>query len=464
MIGLVRFAKEHLGVELYPRQKKVLFRWAKSRKRKSVLALGRRSGKDVMAAVAAIYNAVIEDYSRFLRPGEERFIVAVATRVEQARELIRVIKELLENAPDPDLASLVDTEASTLDEVVFRTGVTVRAMPCSSRSSRGLPISLLILNEAAHMMTTEDGYAAGKEVYRALQPSTVQFGDKGYVMVMSSPKWCSGIFWELFSAGMSGAAQDTFVAQHATWEMNPTITRESLEADFQADPDSARAEYGAEFIEGAGAYLPAAQIVTCRKKGRRSIAAADDVWYVAAADPAFAAGGDAFTFCIGHRVGRGDDATIVIDFLQSWRGRRSPLNSDKVLDEIAELARPYRVRRVISDQYAVVPLSDGLKKRGLKLVPQPLHNELKADIFGTLKRLLNLEAIELLDDPALVSELTNLQIRPTPSGKPHIAAAAGHKDDRAMVVATVAHALFKPTHGRAFAEAWERMAAAAKSA
>jgi hypothetical protein len=462
--GLVPFAREHLGLEFYPRQRQVLARWSKSGKRKAVLALGRRSGKDLMAASASIYNAVVEDYTGYLRPGEQRFIVPVATRVEQARELIRFTKELLANAPDRDLSAMLDSEASTLDEVVFRNGVTVRAMPCSSRSSRGLPISLLILNEAAHMMTTEDGYAAGQEVYRALQPSTAQFGDRGYVMVMSSPKWCSGIFWDLFSAGISGGAEDTFVAQHATWEMNPTITRKSLEADFQADPESARAEYGAEFIEGAGAYLPAGQISACRKRGRQVLPPAEGVWYVAAADPAFAAGGDAFTFSIGHRVGSGDSSTVVIDRIDSWRGKRSPLNSDKVLDEIAALAKSYGIRRVISDQYAVVPLADGLKRRGIKLVPQPLHNELKADIFGTLKRLLNMESIELPDDPALASELINLQIRPTPSGKPHIAASAGHKDDRAMVVATVAHALFKPTQGRAFTEAWERMAAAAKSA
>ena len=464
MIGLVDFAREELGLEFYPRQRQVLKGWARSHKRKAVLALGRRSGKDLMAAAAAIYNATIEDYSGYLRPGEQRFIVPVATRVEQARELTRVIKEVLLNAPNPDLGAAVDFEKSTLDEVVFRHGVTVRAMPCSSRSSRGLPISLLILNEAAHMMTTEDGFAAGQEVYRALQPSTVQFGAKGYVMVMSSPKWCSGIFWDLFSAGISGAATDTYVAQYATWEMNPTITRASLTADFDADPDSARAEYGAEFIEGAGAYLPAAQINACRARDRQTLPPVDDIWYVAAADPAFAAGGDAFTFAIGHRVGSGDASTVVIDRIDSWRGKRSPLNSDKVLDEIAAIAKTYRIRRVISDQYAVVPLADGLRRRGIKLIPQPIHNELKADIFGSLKRLLNIESIELPDDPALVSELINLQIRPTPSGKPHIAASAGHKDDRAMVVATVAHSLFKPTQGRAFMEAWERSAARAKSA
>lgn len=461
MIGLLEFADEMLGVDLYPGQREVLGDWIASRKRKGIFCLGRRSGKGLSAAIASIHNATMVDYSAYLRPGETRFIFAVATEKEQSRSHIRVCKELIENARDPDLRRLVNEEETTLDEVVFRNGVVIRAMPCSSRSPRGRAVSLLILDEAGHMQTTEDGFAAGKRVYQALLPSTAQFGELGYVMVTSTPLWPTGIFWDLFNAGLKGA-KDTFVVQRPTWDMNPNISREDLEPEFLADPDSARAEYGAEFIEGAGAYMPAAQVVACRKEGRRQLPPTEGVYYIAAADPAFAAGGDAFTFCIGHRVGKGDEADIVIDVLRSWRGKNSPLNSDKVLDEIVAEASAYGIHRIISDQYAVVPLADGMKRRGVKLIPQPLHSELKADIFGSLKRLLNLERIELLDDPALVSELINLQIRPTPSGKPHIAAAPGHKDDRAMVVATVAHALYKPTQGRAFIEAWERMAAKAK--
>lgn len=457
MISVADFARDILGVELYPGQRQVLGDWERSRKRKGIWCLGRRSGKGLMADTFAIKNATVDDYDYrgLLRPGETRFIVPVATRVEQAREHIRVIKELIENARDKDLAKTVNWEASTIDEVVFRHGVTIRALPCSSRSTRGLPISCLILDEAAHMMTNIDGFAAGKRVYQALSPSTIQFGVHGYILVTSTPLWADGIFWDLFSAGLNGA-RDTFVAQRPTWEINPTITREDLDGEYLADPESARAEYGAEFVEGAGAYLPPAQIQACIVRERHQLPPAEQPYYVAAADPAFAAGGDAFTFSIGHRVGTGEESQVVIDVLRSWRGKQSPLNSDKVLDEIAAECNRYRIRRVISDQYAIVPLSDGLRRRSIKLVPQPLHNELKADIFGNLKKLLNLERIELLDDPALASELVSLQLRPTRSGKPQISAASGYKDDRAMVVATVAHALAKPTQGRAFVEAWSR--------
>ncbi|MHB8689010.1 MAG: terminase large subunit domain-containing protein [Candidatus Dormibacteraceae bacterium] len=437
MRGLVRFAREQLGVELYPGQIEVLDEWAASGKRKAVLCLGRRSGKGIISATAAIFNAVIPDYSTHLRPGETRFIVIVATKEQQAREHIRVIRELLANAPDLDLRTLVDSAASTTDEVVFTNGVVVRAMPCSARSVRGLAASLVIFDEFAHFQTETEGYQAARTVWRALTPSVAQFKQDGYVLVTSTPLWPSGPFYDLFQQGMTGADSNMFVARRPTWEVNANITRADLDAEFLADPEGAAVEFGADFSQGLGAYLDPVSVHSCVKKGLRDLPPLEGVQYIAAADPAFAAGGDAFAFAIAHR--QGDD--FILDRLQTWRGKDSPLNSDAVLDEIAGVARQYRVDSVVSDQYAIVPLGDALRRRGIVLRGQPLSNELKADMFGALKRAINLGQAQLLDDANLINELVHLELRPTPSGKPRIAAAAGHKDDRAMVVATAIHAL-----------------------
>jgi hypothetical protein len=156
-------------------------------------------------------------------------------------------------------------------------------------------------------------------------------------------------FYDLFRAGETGADPDLFVTRRATWEVNAAIARESLEGEFQADPEGASVEYGAEFAEGVGAFLNATAVYECLVRCRRALPPLPGVRYVAAADPAFAAGGDAFTFAIAHRVGEGDAARFVLDRLESWRGRRSPLNSDAVLDEIVDLARFYRIRQVVSD-------------------------------------------------------------------------------------------------------------------
>ncbi len=441
MKGLVAFARNRLGVRLYPGQVDVLTTWARSGRRKCVLCLGRRSGKGLMGAVAAIFNAVAMDYAGTLRKGETRFILVLATRQEQAQEFIRVVRELLESAPDPDLAELVDTTASTAVEVVFTNNVVIRAMPCSSRSTRGLAASLVIFDELAHFVTDTEGPAAGKVVWRALTPSVAQFKDRGFILVTSTPSWASGILYDLITAGDIGVDRDLLVIRKATWEVNATISRESLDADFTADPESARVEYGSEFAEGGGAYLDRDAIHAAVTPGRRSLPPVPGTRYVGAADPAFAAGGDAFTFCVAHKVGRGEQATYVVDRLESWRGKRAPLSSDLILDEIADLARLYHLGEVVSDQFAVVPLADGLRRRGVTLRPQPLTAERKADIYSALKRALNIGAVELPDDPALVSELAQLEVRPSPAGKPRINASRGGRDDLAMVVATAVHAL-----------------------
>lgn len=459
MRGLVAFARDHLGVEFHRGQRVVLEAWAGSGKRKALLRLGRRGGKGVMAAAAAIMNAAVGDYSAYLRPGEQRFILVVATREAQSKEFIRVVRELLRAAPDPDLAALVDTDASTVDEVTFRTGVTIRALPCSSRAARGLPASMVVLDEGAHFQTETEGFAAFRSVWRALVPSTAQFGAQGYVLVTSTPLWPSGPFYDLYNAGELGVDPDLFVIARPTWECVDTpgvfghITRASLDGEFLSDPEGAAVEYGAEWGQGAGAYLNAVAVYECVERGRRALAPMPGVRYVGCADPAFAAGGDAFTFAVGHLEGTGDEARCVIDCLRAWRGRQSPLDSDAVLDEIAALARAYGLREITSDQHAFVPVKDGLRKRGITLrLPRnrkgehrPLDNELKADVFSSLRTSVNLRRLELLDDPALLAELVHLESRPPPAGianaKPRIMGASGHHDDRAMVVGLVVYGL-----------------------
>ncbi len=427
MRGLTDFARDHLGVDLYPGQVRVLDDWAASGKRKALLCLGRRSGKGLMSAVAAIHNATVEDYAGTLRLGEARFIVVVATRQEQAAEFVRVVKELLRQAPDPDLAALVDWTATTTDEVVFRNNVHIRAMPCSSRSTRGLPISLLVMDEAAWMSTTEDGFSAGKQVYQALAPSTRQFGERGYVILASTPNWRSGIFWDTYRAASEGVSDDTFLAEHPTWSMNPTISRESLESEFRSDPDGAAREYGANFSSATGAYLDAIDVLACVRRGQGVLEPTQGLIYACAIDPAFAR--DAFALAVAHQ----EDEKVIIDGCWTWH--RSGF--ERTLDEVVELAKRYRVTEVRTDQFSSQAVVEGLQRRRLSCDARPWDNLGKYEAFSRLKAALNTRQISLPDDDALVQELLTLEARPTPSGATRIAAAGSAHDDRATVLAAL---------------------------
>lgn len=425
------FAREVLGLELWPGQVAALQGWEASGRRRAILRLGRRSGKDIMAAVAALKNATVdaEDYRGLLRPGERRYVLVVATKDQQAREFVRVCRELLEAAPDPDLRALVDEGASTGAELVFRTGAVVRAMPCSSRSTRGLPASLVVFTEAAHMMTEGEGFQAFRAVWRALLPSGLQFGDRGYALVISTPLWPSGWFHQLCQMAEVGSDPDLYHVHRASWQMNPLVSRESLDGEFVADPEGASSEYGAEFAQGSDAYLDAVAVYACRRA--EGVLRPGEGRYAMAIDPAFER--DRFAAAVAHR----DGDLLVVDGVWTW----SRPGWHEVLDEVATIAGSYGVRSVRTDQEHGKALKADLDERGLAVDRVPWTSANKGPAYLQLKKLVNTRAIELPRDDELSSELVHLRASALPSGKTRIAGAAGHHDDRCSVLAAVVDTL-----------------------
>jgi hypothetical protein len=430
--GLVQFAHEHLGLDLWPGQQEVLNAWAASGRRRAILRLGRRSGKDVMAAVAAIHNAVVPDYTAFLRPGERRFVLAIGTREQQAAEFVRTVRELVDAAPDPDLRALVDTAASSATEVVFRTACTIRAMPCSSRSTRGLPVSLVVFNEAAHYISDTDGFAAFRSLWRAIVPATMQFGAQGHVLTISTPLWASGHFHQLVQAAITGADPETFHIHRPTWLVNVAISREDLEPEFISDPEGAATEYGAEFLSGADAFLNPVDVYACVESGRSVLPPDPKIVYSASIDPAYER--DNFALSIAHKE---PPDVLVIDGCWAWKRG----GFEATLDSVAAIAKSYRVRSVRTDQYSARPVLEGLEKRGLECHKVDWTADNKYQSYTRLKALINTRAILLPDDEALLSELVHLAAKPLPSGQTRIAAAPGHHDDRASVLAALVDTL-----------------------
>jgi phage terminase large subunit-like protein len=425
--GLVEFARASLGLKLFPGQTDVLTEWANSGKRRILLCLGRRSGKGLMAAVAAIYNATMVDYSGTLRSTiEDRFIVVVANRDKQAQEFIRVVRELLEAAPDDDLRQLVDFESCTLEQIVFRNHVVIRAVPCSSRSTRGLPVSLLILDESGHFQTDSDGVGAGKEVYQALAPSIAQFGDRGYIMFTSTPKWRAGLFWEQYRNGVEGIDPGLLVIKRATWEMNPKITREALEPEFRVNPDYATTEYGADFSAAEGAFLDILDILAAKRE-TGTLAPNPDIRYKCAIDPAFQK--DAFAMAIAHK----ELQRVVIDGVWTWIRQ----GYDNTLDQVAQIAKRYGIRQVRTDQFSSQSVLEGLTKRKIECEVIPWANENKFEAFTRLKAGLATRQVTFPNDDLIVQELMNLEAKPTVTGLVRISASAGNHDDRATVIAAL---------------------------
>jgi hypothetical protein len=287
-IPITQFASDVnlLGTPLWPKQSEILEAFWTGDKAIAVWALGRRSGKTLMAAIAAVYGACMlaDDYKQCLRKGEKFYIISVGNSIDQAKIALQGVKDLI-NA-SPIVRSLVIRE--TTDTLELSNGAVFKALPASSRSGRGMACPLLIFDELAHAVDTEGGNAAGSSLYQALSPSVAQFGNLGKILLLSSPWIQQGIFWELFQQARSGQFPQMQVVNLPTWDVNPTISCDWLEQEKARDPELFNVEYGAEFSHSLASFL-APELIDLAVKRDRTILLPDSAYkgkYLLALDPA----------------------------------------------------------------------------------------------------------------------------------------------------------------------------------
>ncbi len=203
-----------LNMNLWPKQKEILTDFWGGNYRLGIWALGRRSSKTTMAAACAVYACCLlgDEYKKYLQPDEPFYVFGVATNQEQSKEFLRRVKAFVQRSPI--LSKLVKRE--TVDSLELSNGCIFRAVPATSRGVRGYAIPFLVFDEAAHFIDSE-GNSAGDALYQALSPSVTQFGNLGKILMLSSPWFQRGIFWESFKQGSSGQFPQLQVIRAATW-------------------------------------------------------------------------------------------------------------------------------------------------------------------------------------------------------------------------------------------------------
>lgn len=426
---IVAFAARELALELTPNQAEMLGTFEAGDFGSAVWQCGRRGGKSLLADVLVLFDATVRnDLRQHLRPGEPRVAAIIAPRLEQAQAHITSISGLI--AASPGLSGLLVSQSA--DSLVFANGSEIRAYPCSARTIRGGAWSSVVLDELGHFVTTEEGNAAGDRILEAAVPATAQFGSSGWLISISTPMWRSGAFFKLVERVREGRSPRTHYRHLSTAAMNPRIPAAWLEERRLEDPELYAREFMAEFVDGASSYFAAEDVIACRR-GVGVLPAQPGTDYRAALDPAYSQ--DSFAMAIGHR----QDDIAIVDGVWAWRR----YGHERTLDAIEELAKEYGVFSLRTDQYAAVPVIEGLRKRGLGAVNKPWSNENKTAAFSRLKIGLNTRQVELPDDSALVEELLGVEAKPTPGGLTRIAASGSGHDDRAVVVAALAEELLK---------------------
>jgi hypothetical protein len=377
---------------------------------------GRRGGKSRAASAAMVGNACLRpDLDAQMSPGEARYVLAVATRLDQAGLLIDYARELVQASPI--LRGML--ESASADELVFRLPgrrrSAIKAMPCSARGSRGWPVSLLVADELAHYLDSE-GNASGEAVLTALLPSLATFGDDGRVLLISTPSGDRGVFYDYCTNGESGA-WPWVRAHHATSkEANPELSDKLLGEERQRDPDGYRSEYLAEFVSGGSAFIEVDRLPIA-DRGELAPGACSE-WY-AGLDPGFVR--DPFAVVLVGRD-RDDRDRLRLGVAHALAPERSTSFEDRraVEDErlaaVARLLRGYGVARTMADQYASAPIVDRLARLGVEVEPYALSQETKAAAFRELRERLYDGTFELFEHRPLLGELRRLGLKFTARG------------------------------------------------
>jgi hypothetical protein len=431
----VRFAKEVLGLDPWPRQIEMLAEIDRSNARIVVMRLGRRAGKGFLSALLGVEEATARaaEHRAAVRKGEQCVVAIISNSLEQSRIMHRYIRQFLEV---DGLRGLIKSDNQT--EIVLKNDMVLTCLPASGRTARGRAIAVGIWDEAAHALDGDGRLLSpqgASELWEALAPSVMQF-PQGKLIVLSTPRWTSGLFHTLCEQAASGSYPDMLHIHAASQEVNPTLDPASLERERQRDPSLWKREWMAEFDSGVGALFDA-DAVNAAVVHRDALPPQPGVTYVCSIDPAYS--GDRFGLALGHV---NDAGRLIVDRTHAWQGSHSrPVDHATVLTEVATWAKAYNGARIVTDQFASAAVESGLRERGCLVEAVAWTSANKIEAAQAARQRFYSGTIELPDDRALVAELCNLEQRPSPAGKPRIQG-VGH-DDRAMallgLVAAVEH-------------------------
>ncbi len=415
--------------------------------RELVLVLGRRSGKDFMTSIMALYESMkllespggspISYYG--LAPGNPIYIITVATSADQARILYNEIKMKMQHSDyfrnkigkiEADRIWLLTPEDKKNNQNLVEQGLitaqthgTVCIMSGHSNSEGllGKRIFCLLLDEVASFKTT-GGSTSGDRIYSALGPATADFRkpDAYYIdpedkkekpildskiISISSPRAEEGILYKMWAE--ANEVHNRLAFKLPTWKVSDLFTEDSLRADNKyMSTNEFAMEFGAEFSGTAGEkYIPDLYVDQAQEIGRelglsQRLAGIRGMVYYAHLDPA--ATSHNYALIILHieermRLTENEHGfpnkekfkMFVVDHLKVWHPAPDrAINVLEVDQYIIDLAKRFRFAMVTYDNWNSLASIHKLRKKGVPCKMTPFRKQYKMSIYDHLEHLL----------------------------------------------------------------------------
>jgi len=211
-----------ISFQTYPYQEECVKKFQKHRM--IICNKSRQLGLSTVSAAYALWLAIFR---------RDKNIIILATRLETAKLFLEKIKGMFDSLPEwlvmPNLKTM------SVREMKFSNNSKIKALPCTENAARGEAVSLLIVDEAAHIETFD-------EIWTGLQPTLSTGGD---VILISSPKGIGNQFYNIFQRA-SDKGEDTegsngFYPIRLPWTVHPEHDQAWFEEQCAALLQSPRA-------------------------------------------------------------------------------------------------------------------------------------------------------------------------------------------------------------------------------
>jgi hypothetical protein len=388
------------------------------------LICGRRSGKSFILALIACYLATFKDWRPYLVPGEAATIMIVASDRQQARVILRYCRALL-TGPQV-LKQMVVREVAW--EIELSNGVVIAVHAASYAAVRGYTVVALLLDELAFFSTDTDAADPDEEVINAARPAMATVPG-AMMLVASSPYARRGALWNAYRRYWGGDS-GSLVWRASTRIMNPTIKQDFIDEQFERDPQSAAAEYGAEFRSDIASFVSREVVDAAVVPGRYELPRLRGAFYMALVDAAGGSGSDSMTLAIGHSEGELGERRV-LDLVREWV---PPFNPDDVTHEAAAILANYDITGIRGDRYGGEWVAERFREHGVTYEPA---EKFKNDLYREFLPILNSGRAELLDHRRLVVQFCALERRTARGGRESIDHPPNGHDDLANAVAGV---------------------------
>ncbi len=414
--------------------------------RELVLVLGRRSGKDFMTSMIALYECMklleCPGGSPFgyygLAPGNPIYIITVATSADQARILYNEVKDRMHRSEyfkskigkveadrlwfltPEDKKNNLDLVKQGLPSAQTPGSICIMSGHSNSEGLLGKRIYCLLLDEVASFKNT-GGATSGDRIYSALTPATADFkhpyktylNDVGEelplldskIISISSPRGEEGMLFKLYNTAPSNPNRLAF--RLPTWKVNLQFSEISLRSEFKfMNPNEFQMEFGADFSGTAGEkFIPDLYVEQAVDMGRRMGIAqrptgVPGLIYYAHLDPAATSHNYALTIIHVEERIRIKESEIgppkkekfklfVVDHVKVWHPHPDKSISVHEVDEyIIDLARRFRFALVTYDSWNSMASIQKLRSKGIPTRMTPFRKQYKIQIYNHLEHLL----------------------------------------------------------------------------